>query len=291
MPTRIQIRRDTAAAWTAANPTLAVGEIGYETDFGGMKIGNGTTAWTSLPYGPNVASQSGAIITNSTFISPYGGGFTNIELLTTGTAASWSVPTALKAVGAKWKVTLVGSGGQGGGSGVATAGYVGGGGGSGGVVVGFFAYAAGQDTMTYTIGVGGTTGTSTTVGQTGTATTALYNGVTWTANGGIGGGIGVAAGVAGGNGGTAVGTGTSILLAGNIGNSGGVMAATSNYVGNGADAPLGLGFGGAMPATAAGAVGNAGTNYGAGGSGGRNGTGTTTRAGGAGTNGLIIIEY
>jgi hypothetical protein len=46
----IQIRRDTAANWTSANPTLAAGQPGYETDTGRIKIGNGSTAWTSLPY-------------------------------------------------------------------------------------------------------------------------------------------------------------------------------------------------------------------------------------------------
>jgi len=46
----IQVRRDTAANWTSANPILAQGEIGYETNTGYMKIGNGSTAWNSLSY-------------------------------------------------------------------------------------------------------------------------------------------------------------------------------------------------------------------------------------------------
>lgn len=40
----------TATAWTALNPTLMVGEIGYESDTGKFKFGDGTTAWTSLSY-------------------------------------------------------------------------------------------------------------------------------------------------------------------------------------------------------------------------------------------------
>ena len=44
----IQIRRDTAANWTSANPTLAAGEMGLETDTGRYKIGNGTTPWNAL---------------------------------------------------------------------------------------------------------------------------------------------------------------------------------------------------------------------------------------------------
>lgn len=46
----IQIRRDTAANWTSANPTLAQGEFGFETDTKKAKIGDGTTAWNSLAY-------------------------------------------------------------------------------------------------------------------------------------------------------------------------------------------------------------------------------------------------
>lgn len=47
---RIQIRRGTASNWTSVNPILAAGEAGYETDSGKLKIGDGTTSWTSLSY-------------------------------------------------------------------------------------------------------------------------------------------------------------------------------------------------------------------------------------------------
>jgi len=46
----IQFRRDTAANWTSANPTLASGEIGFETDTRKFKVGDGSTVWTSLAY-------------------------------------------------------------------------------------------------------------------------------------------------------------------------------------------------------------------------------------------------
>jgi hypothetical protein len=50
-PTRvIQIRRGTAAAWAAKNPTLAIGEPALETDTGKQKMGDGTTPWATLPY-------------------------------------------------------------------------------------------------------------------------------------------------------------------------------------------------------------------------------------------------
>ena len=51
----MQQRRGTAAQWTAANPTLAAGEIGFETDTSKFKMGNGSSAWTALTYFANAA--------------------------------------------------------------------------------------------------------------------------------------------------------------------------------------------------------------------------------------------
>lgn len=56
---RILIRRDTAANWTAENPTLAAGELGGETDTGKLKLGDGATAWNSLAYQGGVTSVNG----------------------------------------------------------------------------------------------------------------------------------------------------------------------------------------------------------------------------------------
>ena len=50
MAVQIQIRRDTAANFTSNNPTLASGEIAFETDTAKIKFGDGSTAWTSLVY-------------------------------------------------------------------------------------------------------------------------------------------------------------------------------------------------------------------------------------------------
>lgn len=50
MAQRIRIRRDTSANWEQYNPVLSLGEQGYVTDTGQLKIGDGTTAWNSLPF-------------------------------------------------------------------------------------------------------------------------------------------------------------------------------------------------------------------------------------------------
>jgi hypothetical protein len=50
MSTKIQLRRDTSANWTSINPTLASGEVGFETNTGKFKIGNGSSVWSALSY-------------------------------------------------------------------------------------------------------------------------------------------------------------------------------------------------------------------------------------------------
>ncbi len=87
MPLQIQFRRGTYAQWTASNPTLASGEFALQTDAGGgqtagqFKIGDGTTAWSSLAYGglvgpegPTTANIDGGTSSSSyTIISLDGG--------------------------------------------------------------------------------------------------------------------------------------------------------------------------------------------------------------------------
>lgn len=50
MAQRIKIRRDTKENWTKYNPVLSLGEFGYETDQKQLKVGDGETAYNSLPY-------------------------------------------------------------------------------------------------------------------------------------------------------------------------------------------------------------------------------------------------
>lgn len=50
MATLIQIRRDTQANWTTNDPILASGEIAFSTDQYKIKIGDGTSNWSSLAY-------------------------------------------------------------------------------------------------------------------------------------------------------------------------------------------------------------------------------------------------
>lgn len=63
---QFQFRRGTAAQWTAANPILASGEMGLETDTAKFKIGNGATAWISLSYGGLVGPTGPGVPTGGT---------------------------------------------------------------------------------------------------------------------------------------------------------------------------------------------------------------------------------
>jgi hypothetical protein len=71
---RVQMaqRKDTAANWTAANPILLSGEIGYETDTKKFKIGDGSTNWNTLAYLPIPDGSGNLTITG------------NLEIGTTG---------------------------------------------------------------------------------------------------------------------------------------------------------------------------------------------------------------
>lgn len=80
MPTCIQLRRSAASAWQAANPILANGEAGLETDTSRLKIGDGVTAWNALVYfdgardrtPPQVVATNAPALTNDVIICEAG---------------------------------------------------------------------------------------------------------------------------------------------------------------------------------------------------------------------------
>jgi hypothetical protein len=82
--TQIQVRRSLAATWTSTNPTLAAGEIGFETDTGKFKIGTGSSTWTALSYAGGAGTISG--VTAGTGIS--GGGTSGAVTVTNSMATA-----------------------------------------------------------------------------------------------------------------------------------------------------------------------------------------------------------
>lgn len=85
MSSRIQFRRATAAAWTSSNPVLGAGEPGTETDTDRLKVGDGVTTWTALPY---------AAVDITTYLTTY-------------SLVAQPLPPANPALGMVWIQTLI----------------------------------------------------------------------------------------------------------------------------------------------------------------------------------------
>ncbi len=69
---RAALRRGTAALWASANPVLAAGEEGYETDTRKRKVGNGTSTWAQLSYDIAEGTGTGGGGTGGGLVAPTG---------------------------------------------------------------------------------------------------------------------------------------------------------------------------------------------------------------------------
>lgn len=65
MQLTIKQKRGTASAINTANPTLAAGELAFETDTGRFKVGDGATAWSGLAYVRPYVSDTDRILGRS----------------------------------------------------------------------------------------------------------------------------------------------------------------------------------------------------------------------------------
>lgn len=63
---RTRVNTKTASTWTSENPVLAEGEVGHESDTGKIKVGDGSTAWSSLSYTSATADTTSATNFTST---------------------------------------------------------------------------------------------------------------------------------------------------------------------------------------------------------------------------------
>lgn len=86
---RLLLRNDLAANWLAHNPILLKGEVGIETDTLRMKVGDGATAWSSLPYTPaaqvgttlpTIAAEGTLVLSGTTLYGYQNGEWTAIEM-------------------------------------------------------------------------------------------------------------------------------------------------------------------------------------------------------------------
>lgn len=99
MANRIQFRRDVTSGWTARNPVLADGELGYDTTEKKFKIGDGTSNWATLTFFSSGSGGSGVSIAAAGAID--GGASTDSDnysesttILTGGVDSEWVLANA-----------------------------------------------------------------------------------------------------------------------------------------------------------------------------------------------------
>lgn len=233
---------------------------------------------TTLPN-INIGTPTAGVLTNTTG----GGGLRSFQVFTSG-SGTYNTPANVTSI----LVEVLGAGGAGGGNlGVTAQAGGGAGGGSGGYVRHYISSSA--SSYSYAVGTGGTGVTGNNTGNTGGNSTFS----TLTASGGVGGaGLGCSATTIiseGGSGGAASG-GNLLNAVGNPGSAGISSSALGTITGSGGTSCFG---GAAKSVKLTGTASSAGTsagNYGSGGSGGgtSNSNGTSV-AGGAGSNGVIIV--
>jgi hypothetical protein len=91
-----------ASAWTSANPTLAAGELAIETDTAKYKIGDGTTAWTSLAYSslPSTAISASTVDAKGDLL--VGTADNTVGRLEVGADGTALIADSAAATGVKW---------------------------------------------------------------------------------------------------------------------------------------------------------------------------------------------
>lgn len=246
-------------------------------------IASASTGAVTLSLPQSIATASSPTFASLVLTNPHiagAGGLVSFQVFTSGTGATYTKPAGVTSI----LVEVVGGGGGGGGSlGAGTGASGGGGGGSGGYARLYVPSSAAS--YTYTVGAAGTAGTAgTNNGGSGGTTTFSASSLQATGGGG---------GVGGGNAGV-----TAALFF-----TGGVAGVGSNGTFNSSGQPGGyatiaLGqarsgnggssiYGGGAICPSGATAGNAGSNYGSGGSGGI--STTVSSAGGLGSAGVIVV--
>lgn len=116
MAQHIQLRRDTSANWTTANPVLLSGELAIETNTGRVKWGDGTTSWNSLPYCTfdlrNLLKQSGPVIYTASATAALTDSASVVSAVSfnSATPCNYTIPQNVHPVGDSLNVVQYGTG-------------------------------------------------------------------------------------------------------------------------------------------------------------------------------------
>jgi len=258
----------TAADAATARATLGAAKSGANTDITSLSspaLGSATaTTQTAGDNSTKVATTAYVATAAAAAVAPIVPGFSSMAVISTTGASTWTIPAGVT----KAKVTVVGGGNSGnaGSTACGTIAFGGGGGGGGGVGISYLTGLIPGNTLTTNVGAAATSSSLSSGTQTITTITATA--------GAVGGSQG------GGAGGTS--SGAQLNVSGNAGGTACYYPnAASGWGGSGGHAAGFAGGGAGGNGTS-----NAGTSYGAGGGGGSHAVG-----GGAGYQGVIIIEY
>jgi len=103
---QIQLRRDSVADWYSNNPTLASGEPGVETDTHRLRIGDGSTATTSLAVHQPIRTYAASADLTLADSDDY----THIFVITGATDRTITLPTAADNANRQYVIKKVDSG-------------------------------------------------------------------------------------------------------------------------------------------------------------------------------------
>jgi hypothetical protein len=253
---------DASAGLVNASP-VANGGTGRASQTAYAVLCGGTTTTAAQQSIASVGTTGQVLTSNGagalpTFQAATGSAIATIDVKTTGTSATWTIPAGVTKV----RITVVGGGGDGS---VGTAGRGGGGAGGGGTAIKVLTGLTAGNTLTYTVGGAGATSQVASGTQTITTISATAGSTVSSESGGAGG----------------IGSNGDLNVGGGGGSAAVIQADYAPQGGTGGSSYLG---GGGYTINNGGS-GNAGRQYGGGGSGGC-GSGV-----GAGAAGVIIFEY
>lgn len=261
---------DASTGLVNATP-VANGGSGRSTQTAYAVICGGTTT-TSPQQSVSSVGSAGQVLTSNgagalpTFQAPTGSSISTMDVKTSGTSATWTIPAGVTKV----RVTVVGGGGNGG---ALSGSSFGGGGAGGGAAIKVLTGLTSGNTLIYTVGAGG--------GGTG-ATSSVSSGTqtitTISATGGANGTTGQTSSSLGG-----IGSNGDLNLPGGPGMPAYLDFSASTGIGGQGGSSI---FGVSGPFGASGSSGGNGRGYGAGGSGSAGGV-----VNGFGSAGVVIFEY
>lgn len=106
--TPIFFRRDSSTNWEAADPILGVGEPGYDTTTGEVKVGDGVTTWSALSPigGGGVAANQRSMFMRTVYGVKTQTNFSSVQTGTVGNESTYLQSTGVQGALVAWDFGL-----------------------------------------------------------------------------------------------------------------------------------------------------------------------------------------